>query len=174
MAKKKHAGMFKKGGGRVGGGVGVSRGGGSTTVVVAPAPQRAPAKRKAAKHPAKHGKSKKRHGRRHGSSSGGLTAAKIGGTALVLASVAGTNTGPLGAKVYDLVQKVPGAKTFGGAATAGLIVGGVHHFTRFGGRFRPLMRAAGVVGLVLAAAKLGEAGTNFKWLGDATSPFDVG
>lgn len=95
-----------------------------------------------------------------------MTIGKLAGSALVLANVAGTNTGPLGAKVYDLVQKIPGAKTFGGAAVAGMTIGGVAKFTGIGGRFRPWMRAAGWVGLIAAFLKLGEQGTNFKWVGD--------
>lgn len=170
--KKKHAGMFAKGGGRVGGGS--SGGGGTKVVVVAPAAP-APAKRKSAHKGGKVAKKTAKKGkRRHHRVEGSLSLAKIGGTALALASVAGTNTGPLGAKVYDLVQKIPGAKTFGGAATAGLMIGGVHHFTKFGGKFRPWMRAAGIVGVVAAAIKIGEAGMQFKWLGDPDSPFDVG
>lgn len=165
-AKAKHSGQFKKGGGRVGGG---------TTVVVAAAPAaRAPAKRKSAKrsvtHKVHHGKRKKHH--RRGGGDGGMSIIKIGATALALSSIAGTNSGPLGAKVYDLVQKVPGAKTFGGAATAGLVLGGIHKFTRFGGGLRPYMRIAGIVGVIAAGLKVGEAGTSFKWLG-GDSPFDM-
>lgn len=167
MAKKKsHSGQFKKGGGRVGKGGG---GGGTTTVVVAAA-ARPPVKRATRK--VTHHKKTRKHHKRHSGSSAGVTIPKIGAAALLLASAAGTNNGPLGATVYDLVQKVPGAKTFGGAATAGLLLGGLHHFTKFGGGLRPYMRAAGIVGVVAAALKLGEAGMQFKWLGDP-SPFDA-
>ena len=89
------------------------------------------------------------------------------GTGIVLANVAGTNSGPLGSTVYDLVQKIPGSKTFGGAATAGLVLGGIYKYTKIGGRLRPLMACAGLIGLVAVGLKVGEQGTGFKWLGDA-------
>ena len=96
-----------------------------------------------------------------------MTWKKAAIAAVVLSNVAGTNSGLLGAKVYDLVQKIPGAKTFGGAATAGLALGAIEKYAHIGGRLKPYMRAAGLVGVVLAAAKVGEAGTKFAWLGDA-------
>src|SRR4029079_10606178 len=97
---------------------------------------------------------------------GGVTIPKLVGTTLVLANVCGTNNGPLGDKVYNLVQKIPGAKTFGGAATAGLAAGAIYKFTRMGGRFRPYLACAGLIGVIGAALKIGEQGTAFKWLGD--------
>lgn len=179
MARK---GQFKKGGGRVGtasrshgGGGGRKRrasSGRSTAIVVVPSA--APARRRQ-KSLARH-HHKKPHKRRHhrGGGHGGVTTAKLVGTAIVLANVAGTNSGPLGAKVYDLVQKIPGAKTFGGAATAGLVLGATYKYTKIGGRFRPLMACAGIIGLVAAALKIGEQGTSFKWLGgDSGDYLDV-
>lgn len=163
MARK---GQFKKGGGRHGGSHtktrSRSRSGGSTAIVVVP--QRAPTHKRRATHHTR--KVKARGRRRHGGGGhGGITPAKVVGSAILLANVAGTNSGPLGDKVYNLIQKVPGAKTFGGAATAGLLLGGVYKFTRFGGKLRPWMAAAGLVGLIGAGLKIGEQGTAFKWLG---------
>jgi len=159
MARK---GQFKKGGGRVGGATRTrSKSRRTTAIVVVPSQRRPTHRRKhAVHHKAKH---RRRH---HGGSGGGVTVGKLAGAALVLANVAGTNNGPLGDKVYNLVQKIPGTKTFGGAATAGLVLGGVGKFTGFGGRFRPWLRAAGWVGVIAAFLKLGEQGTAFKWVGD--------
>ncbi len=163
MARK---GQFKKGGGRHGGGSSKSRKRSSSSTSLVVVTPRAPARRHASSHhPAKkhkgHGKRRRGHGGR-----GGITIPKLVGTTLVLANVAGTNNGPLGSKVHDLVQKIPGAKTFGGAATAGLACGAIYKFTRFGGRFRPYLACAGLVGIIGAALKVGEQGTAFKWLGD--------
>lgn len=161
MARK---GQFKKGGGRHGGGSTRTRkrsSGSTSLVVVAP---RAPARRHTS-HPAKRHHKGKRRGRR-GGGHGGVTIPKLVGTGLVLANVCGTNNGPLGDKVYNLVQKIPGAKTFGGAATAGLTAGAIYKFTRFGGRFRPYLACAGLIGVIGAILKVGEQGTAFKWLGE--------
>lgn len=157
MARK---GQFKKGGGRHG----------STTALV---PRKATHKRRKAsiRHVGAGNMvvvaAKRTKGRRRSGGGHGITPVKLAGTAIVLASVAGTNNGPLGSTVYDWVQKIPGSKTFGGAATAGLVIGGLYKYTRIGGRLRPLMACAGLVGLVAAGLKLGEQGTSFKWLGDA-------
>lgn len=164
MARK---GQFKKGGGRVGGGATPARSrkrASSTAIVVVP--RALPAHKRRSTSVAHHQKAHHPKRRRH-HGHGGITLGKIFLTTIGLSSACGTNSGPLGAKAYDLIQKVPGAKTFGGAATAGLLAGGIYKFTKFGGRGRPWLAAAGIVGVVLAAAKLGEQGTAFKWLGDA-------
>lgn len=160
MARK---GQFKKGGGRVGGSSpsrSHSKSRRATAIVVVPSQRRPTHKRKHAVH------HKVKHRRRHGGGSGGVSIGKLGAAALVLSNVAGTATGPFGDKVYNLVQKIPGAKTFGGAAMGGIAIGAVGKFTGLGGRFRPWMRAAGVVGIIAALLKLGEQGTAFKWIGD--------
>lgn len=174
------AGQFKKGGGRHGGGGGRATKrrtrSGSTALVVVPA---SPARRAGAArrvttisaHPVRKGKRK--GGRRRGASRGGVTLGKIVATGVVLANVAGTNNGYAGDKVYNVVAKLPGAKTFGNAITAGLYLGGIHRFTKIGGRLRPYLAAAGLIGVVGAALKLGEQGTNFKWLGGDESTGDI-
>lgn len=163
MARK---GQFKKGGGRVGGGTAVkhraaSKGALVIAPVAVPVARSRPSKRKA--HTQHH--PKKRH-RRHGAGGGGVTLVKALVAAGTLAN-ATAKDGLLGDRVYSLVQKLPGTKTFGGAVTAGLYLGAIHRFTRFGGRFRPWLAAAGLVGVIGAGLKLGEQGTSFKWLGDS-------
>lgn len=180
MARK---GQFKKGGGRVGtatrnrssGGGGRRRkssGGGRSTAIVV-VPSASPARRPARRHPARHHKAKHRRRHHKGGGRAGVTIPKLVGTAIVMANVAGTATGPAGDKIYNLIQKIPGAKTFGGTATAGLALGAVYKFTRFGGRLRPLMACAGLIGVVAAALKVGEQGTSFKWLGGSDDYMDV-
>ena len=165
MARK---GQFKKGGGRVGDGRASShhrKSKSRTSTAIVVVPRAAPThKRRSSGHRVAKPAPRKHH-RRHGRH--GVTVGKVIASAIVLGSVAGTNSGPLGARAYDIVQKIPGAKTFGGAAVAGLGLGALYKFTRFGGRFRPWMAAAGLVGVVAAGLKIGEQGTSFKWLGDA-------
>lgn len=179
-------GQFKKGGGRIGDGrkytkrsgyvtgSSAARPRGGALVVVdqyAMTARRPPSKPRPRKtlhmghgHGGGGGSKKKRASRGGG---GGTSWKRLAAAAVVLSNVAGTNSGPLGAKVYDLVQKIPGAKTFGGAATAGLALGALGKYTGIGGRrVRPWLHAAGVVGIILAGAKVGEAGTKFAWVGD--------
>ena len=173
------AGQFKPGGGRYGrattGSGGKKRksgsrrrssGGGGAMVVVREtiaAPRRA-APRGAAVH---HVKGHRKGGRRRSARGGGgsVSIPKLAATAVVLGNVAGKADGVLGGTVYNLVQKLPGAKTFGGAETVGLYCAALHEFTGIGGRFRPWLKLAGYVGVIGAGLKLGNAGTNFKWLG---------
>ena len=107
------------------------------------------------------GKGKRRH-HHHA----GVTMGKIILAGVVLGSVAETNNGPAGATVYNMVQKLPGIKTFGGAVTTGLYLGALGKYTRFGrGRAGAWLRAAGVIGLAGAALKIGAQGTKFQWRG---------
>ena len=157
MAKAKRKGQFVRGGGRVGGG--------GSVVVVTPA--RAPAKRKRAAAPARRKSKARRRSVHRGGAGSGITLGKAVLTGLVLGSAAETNNGPLGPTLYNVVQKIPGAKTFGGAATAGLALGAIGHFTSLGGpKVRPWLRIAGLIGIGLAAVKVGTTGTAFKWLGE--------
>lgn len=108
---------------------------------------------------------RRRRGRRSGGS-GGVTAGKLAIAGIALAALT-ADTSPIApAKVKEIVAKVPGAKTFGNVAVAGLGLGALAHFTSIGGRFRPWMKAAGAVGLVAAAIKLGTDNTGFKFVGD--------
>lgn len=170
------AGQFKKGGGRVGGG-GKSKSRKTKGKAIVVSPPRMivvqPARRKS--HAVKHhgmGMVRASHSsparrRRGGGGHGGVTLGKIVLTGLVLGATCESATSPAGATIYNQVQKIPGAKTVGGASAAGLAIGALYKFTRFGGRFRPYMAAAGIVGVVLAAVKAGQQNTQFKWLGDA-------
>lgn len=117
-------------------------------------------------------KAKGRKGRAH-HGGGGVTIGKLLGAGVLLGSAAETNNGPLGPTVYNVVQKLPGVKTFGGAITAGLYLGAVGKYTRLGrGRIGPWLRAAGVIGVAGAALKLGAQGTKFQWLGvDTADPY---
>jgi len=108
----------------------------------------------------------RRRGRRRGGGSGGVTATKLAIAAIGLGALVGDNSPVAPAKAKELAGKIPGAKTFGNVAVVGLGLGAIGHFTHFGGRFRPWMRAAGAVGLVAAAIKLGTDNTGFKFVGD--------
>lgn len=104
--------------------------------------------------------------RRGGASGGGVSLGKLAVTGLALGALVGDNSSIAPAQVKGFVQRIPGSKTFGNTAIAGLALGAVHHFTHFGGRFRPWMKAAGLVGIALAAVKLGTDNTSFKFVGD--------
>jgi len=91
---------------------------------------------------------------------------KLAIAGLALGAVFGENSSIAPAQAKAVVQKIPGSKTFGNTAIAGMAIGAVHHFTHFGGRFRPWMKAAGLVGLALAAVKLGTDNTSFKFVGE--------
>lgn len=169
MAKRNSKGRFVKSGGGHRRSGGRRRSAGTTAIVLAT--PRAPARRASAAPAHRH---KKHHGRRghRRHHSGGVTIAKLVGAGVVLGSLAETNTGPAGDKVYNLVQKLPGAKTFGGAVTAGLYLGALGKWTRLGrGRWGAWMRAAGAIGVVGAALKVGAAGTKFQWLGAEAQPY---
>lgn len=165
MARK---GQFKKGGGRVGGGPSPARG--KQIVVIG---QRAPARRRATRSvaivapPVRHRRQKRHHrggGRIVGGSLTGF-GAMAAGMAWIDSKGVGDDAGMFGS-VNKMIDKLPGAKTLGRPATAGLALGAIEHFTKFGGRARPYMKLAGVIGVVLAGAKIGGAGAAFKWLGD--------
>jgi len=154
MARK---GQFKKGGGRVG-----------SATRSRPRKSRALVRHRTHTVTRYRTRSPARRGRRRstrGGGSGGVTAAKIAITAGVLGAVVGSQNMSI-APVKTFVEKIPGAKTFGNVAVAGLALGAIGHFTHFGGRFRPWLRAAGAVGIVAAAIKLGTDNSGFKFVGD--------
>jgi hypothetical protein len=66
------------------------------------------------------------------------------------------------ATVSSLANRIPGSATFGPAATLGVAALAVDKFLWR----NKYLRAAGYAGVVLAMAKFGEQGTDFKWLGD--------
>jgi hypothetical protein len=135
------------------------------------APRARPRARRAAHHHVA-AATKKRAARRRGGG-GDVSLIKIAATAVVLGNVVGKKDGVAGGAVYDLVQKLPGAKTFGGAEAVGLYCAGLHHFTTWGGKLRPWIKAAGYLGVAAAFLKLGNAGTAFKWLGGSGEHRDL-
>lgn len=170
MAKRNSKGRFVKSGGSHSKSRSRKRGGGTTAIVVRDTVSVSAPPRGASRPAAHHHKGKRRHHRR-GGHHGGVTIAKLVATGIVLGSAAETNTGPAGDKLYNLVQRLPGAKTFGGAVTAGLYAGALGKFTRLGrGRFGGWLRAAGVIGVVGAGLKIGAQGTKFQWLGGEGQP----
>lgn len=171
MPKRNAKGRFVKSGG--GGTRGKrSRSGGGALVIREQIAVSAPRSRSVARRAPAHKPKAKHHRRRH--HHGGVTPMKIGISALVLGSAAETNNGPLGPTLYNVVQKLPGTKTFGGAVTTGLYAGGIGlAFGKRLGRLGPWCKAAGVVGLVGGLLRIGAQGTKFQWLGGngATDPY---
>jgi hypothetical protein len=154
MARK---GQFKKGGGRHGSSTAMTHRPRARTIV-----------KTRTKYVTRHPKRKahRRRRRSHGGGAAGVTVTKVALTALALGAVAGDNSTIAPAAVKEFLAKVPGQKTFGGPAILGMGLGAIGHFTSFGGRFRPWMRAAGLVGIVLAGLKVGSENTSFKFVGD--------
>lgn len=155
MARK---GQFKKGGGRVGSGASRSRrrrsSGGATAIVVA-AP-RAPSRRRRSSAPVRHRRSR----RRSRSGSGRVDILHLG-----LATAAlGFLTGPKSPiqQIPTMARKIPGATTFGPAAIIGVSALAVDRFMKP----NKWLKLLGTAGIVLAAAKIGEQGTDFKFVGD--------
>lgn len=164
MARK---GQFKKGGGRVGDG---RSGGGKQsrarkTAQIVHVKRSVPAVRHSTVHHVAAAAPRPRGGRRrHRSDIGTGT---VIATALIMGNTLGTNNGILGDKLYNLAQKIPGAKTFGNVAVTGAVAGALYKWTDIGkgSIIKPILGAMGIVGAVAGALKFGEAGTSFKWLG---------
>lgn len=157
MAKK---GQFKKGGGRHGYAV-ATRAGRSTTVVVAAptATKRRSPKRKS------HGGGKRKHRARHAPRGMSPLALGIGALALAYA------TGPKGPEfVRTNIAKVPGAATFGPLAVLGAAS---LAYDRFYKRNK-YAKAIGIIGIIGAALKVGDQGSDFKWVGDGDDVADIG
>lgn len=77
--------------------------------------------------------------------------------------------GPTSLKL--LTSKIPGTATFGPAATIGLTCLAIDKWVR-PNRY---LRAAGYAGIVIAAAKIGAAGMDFKYVGDdGVADLDIG
>jgi hypothetical protein len=109
----------------------------------------------------------RRRSRRGGGGGGGVTAGKLAITALALGALLGdTSANATQTKAIEFVNKIPGAKTFGPVAVAGVALGAIGHFTSIGGaRVRPWLKAAGAVGVIVAALKIGVENTGFKFVG---------
>jgi len=103
---------------------------------------------------------RRRRGRRHGGGGGGI---KLTHLALATAGLAFVTSSEHGPKAFtDIAAKIPGSKTFGTAAMVGVIALAVDRFVK-PNRWLKLLGTAGVV---LAASKIGEQGTDFKFTGD--------
>ena len=66
------------------------------------------------------------------------------------------------ATIRDFAAKIPGAKTFGAPAAVGIAALAVDKFVKP----NKYLKLLGIAGIVLAATKIGEQGSAFKWLGD--------
>jgi len=106
-------------------------------------------------------KHRKHRGRRH-HAGGGITLPKIIVGGLAIGALVGKKAiAPEPVKKF-FAETVPGGKTFGPEATFGAVALGVDHFLWR----NPWLRAAGYIGLGLAALKVGSEQTDFKFVGD--------
>jgi hypothetical protein len=103
---------------------------------------------------------RKSHRRRRGGGGGGMNLTHLAVAGAGLALLAGSKS-PIKA-IPDQVSKLPGSKTFGNVAVAGLACLGVDRFVKR----NKWLRAAGIVGVVLGAVQVGTQGADFKWVGD--------
>lgn len=113
------------------------------------------------------------HRRRGGGGGGGINILHL---ALAGAAV-GYATSAAGPDIIrTTVAKIPGNKTFGAAATVGLVGLGVSHFIRPRGLPGKIAKYAGYVGVLLAAYTAGSKGKDFQWVGDEETGdvYDVG
>jgi len=147
-------GQFKKGGGRYGDGKArkstavakrKSRGGGGAKVITV-----TKYRNKAVK--------KVHHRRKRGH--GGMPNILHLGLATAALSYLTGPSGPEAIKTYG--NKIPGAATFGLPAVGGLACLAVDRFVKP----NKYLKLAGIAGIVLAATKIGEQGSNFKFVGD--------
>jgi hypothetical protein len=84
--------------------------------------------------------------------------------AALVAAGAAYVTGKSGPKqVTDIVNKIPGAKTFGPVTAIGGALWGIDKLGIYRSKW---FKLAGVVAVVAAGIKVGTEGTSFKWVGD--------
>lgn len=141
----------------------VKGGGGGRSKALVRTRTRTVTKYKTRRAPVRHVRRRARRGGRGGA---GVTVGKLAIAGLALGALVGDNSTIAPAQAKAFVQKIPGAKTFGNVAIAGAALGAIGHFTSFGGRFRPWLKAAGYIGVAAAAIKLGTDNTGFKFVGD--------
>jgi hypothetical protein len=101
--------------------------------------------------------------RRRGGSGGGVKLTHLALASAGLAFITGQSS-PV-AFVRDNAAKIPGAKTFGTSAALGVACLAIDRFVKP----NKWLKLMGTAGIVLAAVKLGDQGTGFKWLGDEES-----
>lgn len=101
-----------------------------------------------------------KRGRRRGHRGGGFKLTHLALATAGLAFVTGQSS-PV-TFIRDNAAKIPGAKTFGTSAALGVACLAVDRFVKP----NKWLKLMGTAGIVLAAAKIGEQGTAFKWVGD--------
>lgn len=108
--------------------------------------------------------------RRGGKSGGGMKLAHlaIATAALGFISKPGATSG-IQKTINNAMAKVPGTKTFGPTAMLGIGALAVDRFIKP----NKWLKLLGTAGVVLAAAQLGQQGTDFKFLGDETGDYDL-
>jgi len=117
------------------------------------------------KYKTRHVKAKgTRRGRRRSAGGGSIRPLHL---ALASAGVAYLTSAKGPQTVKDMVNKVPGAKTFGAPAALGIACLAVDKFVKP----NRWLKLAGYAGIVAAAMKVGEQGSSFKWVGD--NEFDM-
>jgi hypothetical protein len=89
----------------------------------------------------------------------GLNMVHLGAATLGLAYLTGAAS-PI-KQVPAMAAKIPGAKTFGAPAVVGVSALAINHF-----RPNKWLKLLGAAGIVLAAARVGEKGSQFSWVGD--------
>lgn len=112
----------------------------------------------------------RRAARRARAAIGGIRPIHLAVGAAAISYLAGSK-GPTSLKL--LTSKIPGTATFGPAATIGLTCLAIDKWVR-PNRY---LRAAGYAGIVIAAAKIGAAGMDFKYVGDSNdgvADIDIG
>lgn len=104
---------------------------------------------------------KRSHRRRRSSGGGGgVNLLHAGAVALGMNYLLSSSNG--NASAIAMANKIPGAKTFGAPAAVGLACLGIDRFVKR----NKWLKLAGVAGVILAAAKVGEQGKSFQWVGD--------
>lgn len=156
MARK---GQFKKGGGRVGGRARKRHS--SKAITRYRTRTRTVTKYRSRGAHRKH----RRRGSRRGA---GLNLMNVGIATAGLAYLTSANS-PIQA-IRTTAAKIPGAATFGTPAAVGIAALAVDRFLWR----NKWLKLAGVAGVVLAAAKLGEQNTSFKFIGDDDVTADIG
>jgi hypothetical protein len=89
----------------------------------------------------------------------GINMVHLGAATLGLAYLTGAAS-PI-KQIPTMAAKIPGAKTFGAPAVVGVTALAVNHF-----RPNKWLKLLGAAGIVLAAARVGEKGSSFSWVGD--------
>jgi len=90
-----------------------------------------------------------------------LTHLAIATAGLAFVTKAGATSG-FQKSINDVVEKIPGTKTFGATAMLGVIALAVDRFVKP----NKWLKLLGTAGVVLAAAQIGQKGSDFKFLGE--------